>query len=201
MIRVLAVASEVFPLVKTGGLADVVGALPAALKPHQVDMRVLVPGYPAITSVLKKAEPLDHYPRLFGGSATLIAGTAAGLDLLVLDAPHLFDRPGNPYLAPGGGDWADNWKRFAALSRVAADIGTGKLAAFRPDVVHCHDWHAGLVPALAALCRGRRREVGDDHPQPGLSGRSSRRRSSPPSGCPMPPSPSTASNILAASAS
>ena len=154
MIRVLAVASEVFPLVKTGGLADVVGALPAALKPHQVEMRVLVPGYPAVMAALRKAEPLHDYGKLFGGKATLVAGTAAGLDLIVLDAPHLFDRPGNPYLAPGGGDWPDNWKRFAALGQVAADIGTGRLDAFRPDIVHCHDWHAGLAPALLHYAKG-----------------------------------------------
>ena len=154
MIRILAAASEVFPLVKTGGLADVVGALPAALKPHHVEMRVLVPGYPAVTQALKKAEALHHYAGLFGGKATLVAGTAAGLDLIVLDAPHLFDRQGNPYLAPGGSDWPDNWKRFAALGRVAADIGTGKLAAFRPDIVHCHDWHTGLVPALLHYAKG-----------------------------------------------
>ncbi len=154
MMKVLAVASEVYPLVKTGGLADVVGALPAALKPHQVEMRVLVPGYPAIAAALRNAKPLHEYARLFGGKATLVAGTAAGLDLIVLDAPHLFDRPGNPYLAPGGGDWPDNWKRFAALGQVAADIGIGKLAAFRPDVVHCHDWHAGLAPALLHYAEG-----------------------------------------------
>ena len=152
--KILAVASEVFPLVKTGGLADVVGALPAALKPHRVEMRVLVPGYPAVTAALEKAEPLHAYARLFGGKATLVAGTAAGLDLIVLDAPHLFDRPGNPYLAPGGGDWPDNWKRFAALGQVAAEIGTGKLDAFQPDVVHCHDWHAGLAPALLHYASG-----------------------------------------------
>ncbi len=155
MIKVLAVAAEVFPLVKTGGLADVVGALPAALKPHDVEMRVLVPGYPAITSALKKTEPLHEYGKLFGGKATLVAGTAAGLDLIVIDAPHLFDRAGNPYLAPGGGDWPDNWKRFAALGRAAADFGTGKIGAFRPDVVHCHDWHAGLAPALLHYAKGR----------------------------------------------
>ena len=109
MIRILAVASEVFPLVKTGGLADVVGALPAALKPHHVEMRVLVPGYPAVMAALKRAEPLHQYARLFGGKATLVSGAAAGLDLIVIDAPHLFDRPGNPYLAPGGSDWPDNW--------------------------------------------------------------------------------------------
>ena len=148
MIAVLAVASEVFPLVKTGGLADVVGALPAALKPHDVEMRIMVPGYPAIMAALKKAEPVHRYARLFGGKARLVAGKAAGLSLIVLDAPHLFDRPGNPYLGPDGDDWPDNWKRFAALGRAAADIGTGKVAAFAPDIVHAHDWHAGLAPVF-----------------------------------------------------
>jgi starch synthase len=71
MIKVLAVASEVFPLVKTGGLADVVGALPAALKPHQVEMRVLVPGYPAVMAALAKAAPLRDYAKLFGGKRRL----------------------------------------------------------------------------------------------------------------------------------
>src|SRR5262245_29499596 len=109
MIRVLAVASEVFPLVKTGGLADVVGALPGALKHHGIEMRVMMPGYPAVTAALKSAKPAHHYDDLFGGPARLLAGKAAGLDLLALDAPHLFNRPGNPYVGPDGKDWPDNW--------------------------------------------------------------------------------------------
>jgi starch synthase len=154
MTSVLAVAAEVYPLVKTGGLADVVGALPAALKPHDIAMRVLVPGYPAIMTALKAPKAVHSYAKLFGGKATLLAGKAAAVDLIVLDAPHLFDRPGNPYLGPDGSDWPDNWKRFAALARAAADIGQGKVAAFKPEVVHCHDWHAGLAPAYLRAAKG-----------------------------------------------
>ena len=147
MIPVLAVASEVFPLVKTGGLADVVGALPAALRGHGVDMRVMVPGYPAVMAALAAGEPVWRAKDLFGGPARLLAGKAGGLDLFVLDAPHLFGRPGNPYLGPDGADWPDNWKRFAALSLVASDIGRGAVPAFVPEIVHAHDWQAALAAA------------------------------------------------------
>ncbi|CAN5336434.1 glycogen synthase GlgA [soil metagenome] len=149
MTRVLAVASEVFPLVKTGGLADVVGALPAALAPHGVEMRVMVPGYPAVMRALTDRQELRRYGHFYGaGSAAVVAGKAGNLNLIVLDAPHLFDRPGNPYLGPDGADWPDNWQRFAALSRAAADMGAGKVPAFVPDIVHCHDWQAGLAVAF-----------------------------------------------------
>jgi starch synthase len=145
--RVLSVASEVFPLIKTGGLADVAGALPAALAEHGVEMRVMLPGYREVLGAIGEKTILRRYKSLFGHEARLLAGTAGGLDLIVLDAPKLFDRPGNPYLAPDGTDWPDNWQRFAALCRAAADIGEGMVDAFVPDVVHCHDWQAGLVPA------------------------------------------------------
>jgi starch synthase len=145
MTKVLAVASEVFPLVKTGGLADVVGALPAALRGHDVDMRLLVPGYPSVIAALKSPDVAHRMKDLFGGPARLLSGKSGNLDLLVLDAPHLYDRPGNPYLGPDGRDWPDNWKRFAALSLVANDIGRGALPAFVPDIVHAHDWQASLA--------------------------------------------------------
>jgi hypothetical protein len=89
---------------------------------------------------------------------------AAGLDLFVIDAPHLFDRPGNPYLGPDGLDWPDNALRFAALARVGADIGLGAVAAFRPDVVHAHDWQAALAPAYLHYAAAASRH-GDHHPQ------------------------------------
>jgi starch synthase len=151
-ISVLAVASEVYPLVKTGGLADVVGALPAALKEEGVATRTMVPGYPQILQVLQKppftTEEIRRWPDFYGGAARLLAGSVAGLDLFVLDAPHLFARPGNPYTAPDGTDWPDNAIRFAALGRVAADIGQGAIPSFVPDVVHAHDWQAGLTHAF-----------------------------------------------------
>jgi starch synthase len=145
--RVLSVASEVFPLIKTGGLADVAGALPGALAALDVEMRVMLPGYRDVLGAIGGTKVVKRYKNLFGSEARLLAGTAGGLDLIVLDAPKLFDRPGNPYLAPDGGDWPDNWQRFAALCRAAADIGEGAVDAFVPDVVHCHDWQAGLAPA------------------------------------------------------
>ena len=153
---VLSVASEVFPLIKTGGLADVTGALPGALAREGVTIRTLVPGYPAVMRKLDGAETVKSYPALFGGAATLLAGKAAGLDLFVIDAPHLFGREGNPYLAANGVDWQDNALRFAALARVGADIGLGSVAGYTPDLIHGHDWQAGLVPAYLAADGGRR---------------------------------------------
>ncbi len=147
-LRVLAVASEVYPLVKTGGLADVVGALPAALAKEGIATRTLVPGYPGVLAAARDAEVVHAWPALFGGPARLLATRAAGLDLLVVDAPQLFARPGNPYLGPDGVDWPDNALRFAALAQCAADVAGGGIAGDAPDIVHAHDWQAGLVPAL-----------------------------------------------------
>jgi starch synthase len=145
--RALAAASEVYPLVKTGGLADVIGALPAALKAEGVETRTVVPGYPDVLNALGVAEEVLDLPQFYGGPARLLGGSTAGLDLLVLDAPHLFARPGNPYGTPDG-DWPDNAIRFAALARIAAEIGQGAIPAFVPHIVHVHDWQTGLTPAF-----------------------------------------------------
>ena len=92
--QVLAVTPEIFPLIKTGGLADVTGALPVALARQGVATRTLIPGYPQVMKAVEKSAPLRRYPSLHGGKVTILAATVAGLDLLVLDAPHLFDRAG-----------------------------------------------------------------------------------------------------------
>lgn len=155
-LRVLAVASEVYPLVKTGGLADVAGALPLELKARGIETRTLIPGYPDVIKALPLAEEVLHVPNFFGGPIRLLSGSHGGLDLIVFDAPHLFARPGNPYLAADGNDWPDNGLRFAAFCRVAAEVGLGALPSFLPDVVHCHDWQAGLVPAYLQHTLGRR---------------------------------------------
>ena len=145
--QVLAVAPEIYPLVKTGGLADVTGALPGALAAEGVKVTTLVPGYPEVLAALTDVS-VDHlYADLFGGPARLLSGVAAGLDLFVLDAPHLFARAGGPYGDARGVDWPDNAFRFAALSRVGADLGQGLLPACQPAVVHAHDWPAGLTAA------------------------------------------------------
>jgi len=154
--RVLSVASEVFPLVKTGGLADVTGALPAALAPHGVETRTLVPGYPSVIEKLERRDEVHRFPELFGGPAELLSAEAAGLELFVIDAPHLYGRAGNPYVDQQGRDWHDNAQRFAALSLVAAEIGHGLLPRYVPRVIHAHDWQAALAPAYLRYRAARR---------------------------------------------
>ncbi|MBK1657382.1 glycogen synthase GlgA [Paracraurococcus ruber] len=148
--RLLAVASEAVPLVKTGGLADVVGALPAALAAQGVAVTTLLPGYPAVTEAIGGAPVALDLPDRFG-PARLRAARRGAMDLLVLEAPQHFGRAGNPYSAPGGAPWEDNGIRFAALGFAAAEAAV----ALGFDAVHAHDWQAGLAGAY--LAHGRRR--------------------------------------------
>lgn len=144
---VLSVASECAPLVKTGGLADVVGALPHAIEASGWQMRTLIPAYPGLIGNIKQSAELWSDSDLYGGPARIIGGQAAGLDLLLLDAPHLFDRAGSPYLDESGADWPDNPHRFAALSWAAAEIAKHGLSDdWQPDLIHAHDWQAGFTP-------------------------------------------------------
>ncbi|MDQ0314252.1 glycogen synthase GlgA [Amorphus orientalis] len=146
-LSILSVTSEMFPLIKTGGLADVAGALPAALRAEGVTVHTLLPGYPAVKRALTSAQTVLDLSAPFGREARILAGTAGGLSLFVLDAPDLFDRPGTPYAGPDGADWPDNGLRFGTFCRAAAELAGGAVEGFRPDLVHCHDWQAGLVPA------------------------------------------------------
>ncbi|MFO1131557.1 MAG: glycogen synthase GlgA [Hyphomicrobiales bacterium] len=152
--KILSAASELYPLVKTGGLADVTGALPAALAGEGIAVTNLVPGYPAVMAALEKTAPFHAYKDLFGGPAQLIRGTAHGLDIIAIDAPHLFARPGNPYLGKDGKDWPDNAQRFAALGKAAADVAGGINKGYRADLLHCHDWQAALGPVYARFLGG-----------------------------------------------
>ncbi len=153
--EVLSVASEVYPLVKTGGLADVAGALPLALKQHGVSVRTLMPGYPAVMRAINKPKVVGRFGDLLGAKADVLAVEHQGLDLLVLDAPALFDRPGGPYLDTNGKDHADNWLRFAALSKAGALIAQDGIGGWRPDIVHVHDWQAAMVPAYMRFSDAR----------------------------------------------
>ncbi|MCO4849048.1 MAG: glycogen synthase GlgA [Yoonia sp.] len=146
MTRVLFVVSECAPLIKTGGLADVAGALPIALAACGDEVRTLLPGYRSVLPKLGKTKVIETYDNLFGGPAKLRACKVAGLDLLVIDAPHLFDRDGGLYGDQSGDDWPDNPERFAALSYVAAKIAKSGVGKWMPDIVHGHDWQAGLTP-------------------------------------------------------
>ncbi len=139
MLKVLAVASEAYPLVKTGGLADAVGALPGALAAQDIAVTTLIPAYRSLRDAFARGRVVLELPDLFGGAARI--REARGV--LALDAPHLFDRPGGPYVAADGAEWDDNAIRFAALGRAAALLAQ----ALGMDAVHAHDWQAGLVPA------------------------------------------------------
>jgi starch synthase len=151
-ISVLSVVSELYPLIKTGGLADVAGALPGALAPLGVQVTSLMPAYPGLTGRLQDAREVMRFADLMGFPARLVGGRGPdGQALLLLDAPELYDRPGGPYADPAGRDWSDNPRRFAALCWVAREIGLGHTPLPAPDIVHSHDWQAGLAPAYLAL--------------------------------------------------
>ncbi len=164
---VLFATSEVAPLVKTGGLADVSASLPAALVALGCDLRLLVPGYPAVLAgmhdrrVVARIEPFADLP-----GAALLAGRINGtLDVLVIDCPELYDRAGNPYVDGTGADWPDNPLRFGLLSRVAAVLGGDRSPLdWRPDILHCNDWQTGLAPAYLAFGRGVFHAAADRRP-------------------------------------
>lgn len=152
--RILFVTSEAFPLIKTGGLADVSGSLPAALNSLGADVRILIPGYPAVLEKLidlRIVATMDHLPMV--GSVKLLMGTMpeTGVNVMAIQSPFLYERAGGPYIDSTGNDWPDNPLRFGVLSRVAANLAsssTSPLIDWLPDVVHCNDWQSGLTPAF-----------------------------------------------------
>ena len=152
--KVLHAAAEVFPLVKTGGLADVLGALPEALIAAGADVRLVLPGLPAILKGMDALTVVCDLGAVFGaGRVTLRLGrmTHNQVAAYVVDAPYLYQRPGNPYLMPNGHEWPDNLQRFALLGWVAAHLAAGELDPdWTPDVLHAHDWHAAMACAYVA---------------------------------------------------
>jgi starch synthase len=147
MTPVLSLASEAYPLIKTGGLADVVGALPAALAEHGYALTTLLPGYPKLEALIRDGQEVHRWPDLIGVEARLVEARLGEHPLLILDAPALFARDGGPYGDAGGRDWDDNWRRFAALARAGAEVAGGLVPGYRFPLLHAHDWQAGLAPA------------------------------------------------------
>ena len=152
--KILFAASEAYPLIKTGGLGDVIYSLPRALQKMGVDVRVILPAYRKI---------LKHKPELkiIGWLDVQGAGRThpvrilesrderLGVPLWLIDVAELFDRPGNPYTHPDGYDWPDNAERFTVFSRAVAQLANGEPGlGWRPDIVHTHDWQTGLVSAF-----------------------------------------------------
>lgn len=158
--KLLFTVSEMYPVVKTGGLGDVAGSLPPALSKLGVDVRVLIPAYRSVSrQIASRQDRVSLGDPLGGGEVFLSLASFPGLDMPIwlVDCPELFDRPGSPYLDESGRDWPDNHLRYATLCRAAAMIcDAGTLLRWQPDVLHAHDWQAGLAPAYAALRGGRR---------------------------------------------
>ncbi|MDH5486353.1 MAG: glycogen synthase GlgA [Gammaproteobacteria bacterium] len=159
MQKILFVASEAHPLIKTGGLGDIVGSLPAALKSLHADVRLLLPAYrDAVTRAGKfKTIAALNIPGL-DSPVNILETNLPGTSVItwLADFPKAYDRPGNPYLDPHGQPWSDNAMRFGLLSHVGAALALGhSRIKWRPDVVHCHDWQTGLVPVLLAREKSR----------------------------------------------
>ena len=151
--KILFATAEVHPLVKTGGLADVCGSLPQALQLLGHDVRLVLPAYPQAVARASEEHALEQVASLeLGGErARLLEGVLPGSEvpLYLLDAPGHFRREGSPYVDADGNDWDDNAARFTAFARAVCRVALGKVGLpWVPDVVHCHDWHTGLVPAL-----------------------------------------------------
>lgn len=154
--KVLGICTELYPLLKTGGLADVNAALTAALRSAGCDARLLLPAFASICAGTR-AEGLALPLPDAGGpdvarslrpapTVTPARVIATGQPVYLLDAPALYQRPGGPYLDVAGREWPDNAARFALLGWAAAWLGAGGDPHWRPDVLHAHDWHAGLAP-------------------------------------------------------
>jgi starch synthase len=155
-LKILFASSELYPLIKTGGLADVAVSLPAALKALQQDIKIMMPGYRDALASIDGAKPIatlslaDHTIALLYTSLP-----RAALEVWLVDHV-LFDRPGNPYLAKNGAPWPDNAQRFALFSRAVAAVAMGHANLdWQPDIVHCNDWQSALAPALLASERRR----------------------------------------------
>ncbi|PKO24527.1 MAG: glycogen synthase GlgA [Betaproteobacteria bacterium HGW-Betaproteobacteria-8] len=150
--RILFVTSEAYPLIKTGGLADVSGSLPAALQGLGGDLRILLPGYSQVLEKIENAQHLAHISNLpLIGSANLLIGNMPDtkIPVMVIDCASLYQRSGGPYADAAGREWEDNALRFGILSRIAAILGSSDSPVhdWQPDVVHCNDWQSGLTPA------------------------------------------------------
>ncbi|MEN9433181.1 MAG: glycogen synthase GlgA [Pseudomonadota bacterium] len=153
--KILFASSEVFPLIKTGGLGDVAYSLPQALQEQGADVHLVLPAYRQVLEKVRNTRIVgwlsiqgayNHYH-----TVRVLACEPEGFNCTVqlIDCPTLFDRPGNPYTHPAGYDWSDNAERFTVFSRAVCELANDTLQkGWKPDAVHVHDWQTGLVPAL-----------------------------------------------------
>lgn len=150
MTRILFAASEAFPFIKTGGLADVAGHLPKALKKIGVDITLVIPAYKKVLEE-RETEVVGHCRTGYGYAVLRRLVKKAEFPVLLVDHPLLSDREGSPYLGEDGLDWADNDIRFGVFCQSVVELAQGRAALdglSKFDAVHCNDWQTGLVPAL-----------------------------------------------------
>lgn len=150
--RILFVASEIFPLAKSGGLADVCSALPAALARLGADVHLVMPAYEQALDLADKPRRAGSLDGVMGHDRVGIVNARmpdTGLPVSLIDVPELYCDGGGLYQHADGSDRANNAQRFGVLSHAAARLAVGDgPTAWQPDIVHCHDWHTGLVPML-----------------------------------------------------
>jgi starch synthase len=147
--KVLFISPEAVPFAKTGGLADVAGALPAALKRLGVEVHMALPFYRAVRESNLEQRLLLKELAVPLGDGELIARvwesvTEAEVPVYLIEREDMYDRP-NIY-GNSLGDYYDNLERFAFFSRAA--LSAAQMLSLKPDLIHCHDWQTGLVPAL-----------------------------------------------------
>ncbi|MGH7112533.1 MAG: glycogen synthase, partial [Stellaceae bacterium] len=167
--RVLHAAAELYPWVKSGGLGDVVAALPPALAAAGLDIRLLLPGFTAFLDALDEITDIARLSTPYAGERVRLTRARlppnparaarggpekGGPAVYLVDHPPFYDRPGGPYADPEGRDWPDNHRRFGLLGWVAAALAQGADPQWRPHILHAHDWHAGLAPAYLAARPG-----------------------------------------------
>ncbi len=148
-LRVLHVAAELYPWVKTGGLGDIVAALPPALLAQGIDARLCLPAFPAFLDAFHLTDAVRLATPFAAERVRVALATPPGSKIAayLVDHPPFYDRSGGPYGSADGRDWPDNHRRFALLAWAAAALAGGADPNWRPDIVHAHDWHAGLAPA------------------------------------------------------
>lgn len=151
-IKILFVTSELYPLVKTGGLADVSASLPAALQSLGLDVRILLPGYAGVMAQLphtRKAALISNVSAYYPDCTLRTSRVPdTNVPLMLLDCPTLYHHENGPYQDRSGSDLPHNHLRFGLLGYVAALLGGDESPlTWRPDIVHCNDWQSGLAPA------------------------------------------------------
>ena len=114
---------------------------------------MLIPAFPDLRKGIPDTEVVAEL-QTFAGPVRLLFGPFNGVGIYLIDAPGLYDRPGSPYHDTSQFAYVDNYLRFALLGWMAAELASGLDTYWQPDIVHAHDWHAGLAPAYIAA-RGR----------------------------------------------